>query len=130
MRSFIMILVFLPFSFYAQNSKHGTITVRKNRANPIAAYVSDSTSYSAIQFIATDIRYPQAAIDSGIQGTVYVQLTVNEDGTLTDLKVLKGIPRCPECDQEALRVINLTPLTRSGTPAKVEVVIPVRFKLQ
>jgi protein TonB len=67
----------------------------------------------------------------GIEGKVYVQFVVDKDGTLTDIKALKGIGA--GCDEEAVRVIGGSPKWKPGKqrgrPVKVRMVLPIIFKL-
>ena len=66
-----------------------------------------------------------------IEGKVYVQFVVDKDGTLTDVKALKGIGA--GCDEEAVRVIQEAPKWKPGKqrgrPVKVRMVLPIIFKL-
>ena len=65
------------------------------------------------------------------EGKVFVQFVVDQDGSLTDIKVTRGIH--PKCDEEALRVVRNAPkwkpATQRGKPVKVLVTIPINFKL-
>jgi protein TonB len=59
------------------------------------------------KFIATQIKYPEQARRMGIEGRVYCSFTINRDGTIQDIVVIRGIGA--GCDQEAVRVIGLSP---------------------
>lgn len=76
------------------------------------------------------IVYPQEALDLGIEGQVFVQFIINEDGSLSDVKAIKGIGH--GCDEEAIRVIKesspWTPGRQRGRPVKVRMIIPISFK--
>lgn len=61
------------------------------------------------EFISDNVRYPENAIENGLQGKVLIQFTIGENSVAKDFKVIKGISKCPECDQEALRVIKNIP---------------------
>lgn len=83
-------------------------------------------------FISKKIKYPQAAKRMGVQGRIFVQFIVEIDGSLSDIRVLKGIGA--GCDEEALRVMRLVP---QFIPAKqgdvrvpVKMIIPINFNLQ
>lgn len=82
-------------------------------------------------FIIRNIRYPQSLIEQGLQGTVYVSFTIETDGSVKALKVIRSLS--PDADKEALRVIRLTdkmwiPGKQRGKPVAVPMVIPVKFK--
>lgn len=87
---------------------------------------------SFYQYLSKNLNYPKKAIRNGTEGKVYVQFIVNTDGSLTDLKVLKGIS--PECDQEALRVLanapKWNPGKQRGRPVRVRMSMPIVFNLQ
>lgn len=65
-------------------------------------------------FIQKKLVYPQTASDNGIQGTVYVQFIVSADGSISNATVQRGIPGCPECDREAVRVVKSMPDWKPG----------------
>jgi protein TonB len=59
------------------------------------------------KLVATNIKYPVQARAKGIEGRVFVEFVVNLDGSLSDIKVIKGIG--DGCDEEAMRVVALSP---------------------
>ena len=59
------------------------------------------------RFLSENIRYPQKALKEGLEGTVVVELVVEKDGSLTNIRVIRGVAPC--LDEEALRVINMMP---------------------
>lgn len=86
-----------------------------------------------MDFIKKSIRYPETAKEAGIQGTVYVNFIVEKDGSLTNVKVIKGVNGGMGLNEEAVRVINSmpkwTPGKMNGKPVRVSMNLPVRFKL-
>lgn len=84
-----------------------------------------------IKFLQKNIKYPQEAKENGIQGTVYVTFVVDENGKVTDPKVLRGIGG--GCDEEAIRVVKLMPKwnagKQSGKAVRVQFNMPIRFTL-
>ncbi len=60
-------------------------------------------------YLAQNIVYPQTALDMNIQGTIYVKFVVSKLGTISNVKVMKGIEDCPECSTEAIRVFRAMP---------------------
>jgi periplasmic protein TonB len=83
-------------------------------------------------FLASKINFPENAARAGIEGTVYVYFVVERDGTVSNIKTLRGIN--DECDEEAERVIGLLPKwkpgVQQGKSVRVSFTIPVGFKLQ
>jgi TonB family protein len=84
------------------------------------------------KYIAKNIKYPGMARDNNVQGRVIVQFVVEKDGTLTDVKVVRGIGS--GCDQEAVRVISQSPKWKPGLvdskPVRVTYSVPISFSLQ
>lgn len=56
------------------------------------------------KFLQQNIRYPAEAVTNKAPGEVFVGFVVNKDGSLTDIKVLRGIGK--GCDEEAIRVVK------------------------
>ena len=85
-----------------------------------------------MKFLQENIKYPQMARESGIQGTVYVTFVVEPDGSVSDVRVLRGIGG--GCDEEAVRVIKEMPKwnpgQQRGKPVRVQFNMPIKFTLQ
>jgi len=85
-----------------------------------------------LEFIARNIKYPPLARESGIQGRVFVNFVVEPDGSVSNVKVIRGIGG--GCDEEAVRVIQSmpkwTPGRQRGKAVRVSFNLPVRFTLQ
>lgn len=84
-----------------------------------------------MNFIKKNMRYPASARRMGIDGTVYVSFVVGKDGSINDVKVLRGISA--DCDKEAVRVVQLMPNWKAGKqngkPVFVRFNLPIKFKL-
>lgn len=80
------------------------------------------------KFIEDNVRYPDT--ESDIQGRVMVTFKVERDGSLSDIRVAKGL--APEFDEEALRVAKLmpkwVPARTGGKTTVVRYNIPISFK--
>jgi len=84
------------------------------------------------EFLLKNLIYPKEAKDKGIEGTVYVEFIVNEDGTIDAVAVIRSVSK--ELDEEANRVIKLTsgkwkPGKQNGKTVKASIIVPVKFKL-
>ncbi|TVR41956.1 MAG: energy transducer TonB [Bacteroidia bacterium] len=83
------------------------------------------------RFLEQNLRYPQMAREAGIQGTVFVTFVVETDGSVTDVRVLRGIGG--GCDEEAVRVVSMMPRwqpgRQRGQPVRVQFNMPIRFRL-
>jgi protein TonB len=84
-----------------------------------------------MNFIRKNMRYPASARRMGIDGTVYVSFVVGKDGTINDVKVLRGISA--DCDKEAVRVVQAMPPWKpgkqNGKAVFVRFNLPIKFKL-
>ena len=102
----------------------------------IFTVVEDQPSFpggeeARIRYLNENIRYPQMAREAGIQGTVFVTFVVERDGSVTDVRVLRGIGG--GCDEEAVRVVRNMPRwnpgRQRGQPVRVQFNMPIRYVL-
>ena len=82
-------------------------------------------------WIQKHIEYPQLAIEMGEQGIVYVQFVVNKDGSIEQVKVMRGVSDA--LDDEAKRVVKRmpkwTPGEQAGKKVRVRYTLPIHFRL-
>lgn len=75
--------------------------------------------------------YPKLAKEIGSSGVVYVQYVVDQDGNVTDVKVVRGVDQF--LDKEAVRVVKTLkgykPGRQRGKPVRVQFTVPIRFEL-
>ena len=84
-----------------------------------------------IEGIQKRIVYPEIAKRAGVQGRVYVKAYVDERGDVFKVELLKGIGAgCDEAALEAVKETKFQPGKQRGKPVKVQVSIPILFKLQ
>jgi TonB family protein len=83
------------------------------------------------KFLATNMKYPKAARDNNVQGRVIITFVVEKDGSLSNMKVVRGIGS--GCDEEAVRVLSISPAWKpgiqNGKPVKVQYSVPISFTL-
>ena len=83
-------------------------------------------------YLGNNMKYPPIARDNNIQGRVYVSFVVERNGSITDVKVLRGIGG--GCDEEAIRVVKSMPKwspgKQRGKSVRVRFNLPIVFKLQ
>jgi TonB family protein len=80
--------------------------------------------------LAQEIQYPAEAKAAGVEGRVFVQFVVNEQGGVIDEKIVRGVS--PELDAEALRVVRqaqFEPGSNDGQRVKVQFALPIQFRL-
>lgn len=81
--------------------------------------------------IQSKIVYPEIAKRAGVQGRVFVKAYVDEAGKVTKVELIRGIGA--GCDEAAMKAVNsvmFSPGKQRGKPVKVQVTVPVLFKLQ
>jgi periplasmic protein TonB len=100
-------------------------SVVEESANPKGGYPA------FYKFVGEKIKYPSQARRMGIEGKVFVEFVVNRDGSIVDVKAIKGIGA--GCDEEAVRIVQSapawTPGKQRGKPVRQKMVIPITFKL-
>ena len=85
------------------------------------------------KYLENNLRYPKDGTTC-VEGNVFINFCVNEDGSISNIKVIKGL--CKECDADAIRVVSTMPKWKPaleyGTkkPLKSFFTIPCRFRLK
>lgn len=83
------------------------------------------------KYLNKNIKYPAVARENNTQGRVIVSFVCERDGSLTDIKVVRGIG--DGCDEEAVRVIKASPHWKpgiqNGRPVRVAYSVPISFTL-
>lgn len=82
-------------------------------------------------WVNENLKYPQEAVKDSLQGRVTLQFTIEKDGSVTDVRVLRGC--APILDEEAVRVVSQSPKWTpgyvKGEPVRVVFNFPVVFQL-
>ncbi len=135
------------FVAFACNSQVGELSDKEEveLKNKVEAKAGEDDVYDVVEvtakpegdfegfysFLKNNMKYPNQAKRLGIEGKVFVQFVVDENGKLDDFKVLNGIGA--GCDQEAVRAIkdapDWTPALANNKRVKQRIVIPVNFLL-
>jgi TonB family protein len=83
------------------------------------------------KFMQGELKYPAEAREKGIAGQVFLEFVVEKDGSIGNVKVVKGVHSL--LDAEALRVVKMLPKwkpgTQNGKPVRCFYNIPVRFTI-
>lgn len=102
----------------------------------VAAYAGTIPQYpggkeAMDEFIASNMKYPAAAIENGIEGTVDIAFTVKADGSIGAIKIMRMVD--PDLESEAIRLVkimpNWIPADKNGTPVDAHTQIPIIFIL-
>ena len=90
----------------------------------------DANNFS--KWVNQNLVYPKNAKENGVQGRVTLQFTIERDGSVTKVKVLRGID--PALDKEAIRVVSMSPKWKPGRQrdraVPVTYTFPVIFQLR
>ena len=85
-----------------------------------------------MMYLSQNVKYPAIAEENGIQDRVVCTFVVECDGSISDVKVAKGVD--PTLNKEAVRVLSAmpkwTPGMQKGVPVRVKYTVPVSFRLQ
>ena len=124
---FFYFLFFVPYFVGAQTESDTTIYVIAEQMPEFPGGQKQMFSY-----ISEHIHYPNSALKDGIQGKVYLRIVIEKDGSVSNIRVLRGLGY--GCDKEAVRVVSNMPLWKPAIlnekNVRAFVSIPVRFKLQ
>lgn len=84
------------------------------------------------KFIAATLKYPAPAKDNGVEGVVNVQFTVNADGTIGAIKILRMVD--PDLEQEAIRIVKKMPAwipaDKDGVAVESTATVAIPFVLE
>jgi TonB family protein len=113
-----------------------TTLEKEKKDNDFFVVVDEMPSFPGGQdalfsYIRRALIYPVEAAENGIEGRVTTQFIVEKDGSVSDVKVIRGVD--PSCDKEAIRVIKgmpkWTPGKQQGVTVRVAYVLPIIFIL-
>lgn len=111
--------------------------ILEDTAKTVYTYVEQMPEFPGgndelMKYLQKNIKYPEIAQENGISGRVYVQFVVSSGGTISNVTVVRGVD--PSLDKEAVRVIRTMPSWKpgkqNGTPVKVQMSVPVNFRLE
>ena len=84
-----------------------------------------------MKWLTDNMKYPKEAQDAKQQGRVIASFTVEKDGSITDVRVVKSL--APALDEEAIRVVKAMPKwnpgMQNGEPVRVKYTVPISFLL-
>lgn len=94
-------------------------------------YFTDSNGDDFNTYLLKNRRYPEEAAENGIQGKVYVEFFVERDGSISNVKVIRGVD--PMLDKEAVRLVESCPRWKPGMqrgrPVRVKMSVPITFEI-
>jgi periplasmic protein TonB len=117
-----------------QNTQAVQVEIEEEDPNTLFTVVEESASpvggiNAFNQFVAQNIVFPRQARRMAIEGKVYVEFVVERDGSITNVRTLKGIGA--GCDEEAVRVVSIAPKwypgKQRGKPVRQKMILPINF---
>lgn len=127
----------VSFQLFAQGAGVGIAPVSApQQEEKVYEVVDEQPSFrggekARMRYLVEAINYPDEAVDNGIEGVVFVQFVVEKDGSVSNVKLLRGVHDL--LDEEALRVVSGMPSWNpgkvDGKPVRVLQTLPVRFRL-
>lgn len=101
-----------------------------------AAYAGPKPEYpggeeAMKKYLSTNMKYPQTAIDNGIEGVVDVAFIVKTDGSIGSIKIVRMVD--PDLESEAIRLVkgmpHWIPAEKNGVPFDAQTQVDVNFVL-
>jgi TonB family protein len=100
-----------------------TSTEREVERDPIIEADKERMIYSVVEeipqypdgraammvYLRDNLIYPPSAKEKGISGKLYLRFVVSDTGEISDVRVMRGIEDCPECNDEAIRLVKSMP---------------------
>lgn len=142
--SVCLVFVFLSFGMNAQGvesfvvSESPDVYPRFNACEEILASTEERAACAHRKFLEllyTNIRYPALARESGIGGEVLVSFTIDENGAMKNIELIKDIGSgCGDAAMDAFeKVANSStkwiPGVTSGKNVSVRLTMPVKFRI-
>lgn len=110
----------------------GITEVNKSPEFPPGTATLSMNTIDFQNFIRDNVKFPDIG-DRIVNGTVLLRLIIAPNGSLSDVELARGIPNCPECDEEATRVARLLPsvfipaVNQRGSTITSYFMLPIRF---
>ncbi|GEM_PF-5730950 len=126
----------VPVCVFPKDTNQAADSTYHSRGNDILLCVEEYPEFpggqkALMNFINGNLHYPADAKKLGIQGKVFVTFVVEKEGTLTGLRVLRGIGG--GCEEEAVRIVKKMPRwvpgKFKGERVRVQYNLPVKFTL-
>ena len=133
----LLLLLVLPGYFVkAQGKIKASKPVHTNKTfvecddEVLASFPGGMRSFN--KYIKKNLHYPTRAMNHHIQGKVLLNFTVEKNGSIGAIKVIKSV--APDLDAEAIRILKHSPkwcpTTDCGKPARTEFNLPINFSLK
>jgi TonB family protein len=128
----------IPVEFQEYLSPREDTLVKASGKEPVYDVVKTMPEFNGgfnalVDYLVSNIKYPEEAKKNNITGTVFVSFVVEKDGKISNTSILKSAN--PLLDEEALRVVNSMPnwkpgLNDEGKAVNVKFNLPIKFSLE
>lgn len=131
-----LLLILLAMAFSGMGLMAQNVDSKDTQEDEIFMIVEAMPSFpggqeALAEYVQENLKYPESARENGIQGRVFVNFVVEKDGSISNVKISRGLGG--ECDKEAMRVVQSMPKwipgTQRGKAVRVSYIIPIVFKL-
>lgn len=136
---FIACLMLLGFTnLYSQVNgaqENGATVTENNDTTRVFTIVQQMPKFDGDinQYLANHIQYPDDAKKNSMQGKVYVSFVIERNGSVSTVKVVRGVPGGKMLDNEAVRVVSAMPKWKpgmqNGHTVRVQYMVPISFML-
>lgn len=124
--AFVLMVCLFTLNVNAQEIKEQIYTYVENPPS----FTGGEKAFS--KYLSENIIYPKEAKEKGIEGKVYLQFVINEEGSVNDVKIIRKSVNS-SLDEEAIRVVKNMPKwipgKQNGKVVKVQFTLPIVFKL-
>ena len=130
----LVLLFFCTISFSSAHVSISDLTIPSNKVEQIPNRNAEFPGglKALAQYLATHISYTEEARENGFEGTVSVKFTVNPNGTISDIEILRS--PSPLLSSSAQAVVEgmpaWKPAIRNGDAVKKQVILPIQFSLK
>lgn len=126
-----IVMVFSTYAAFAQADVQQQEKNLEYQDVEVKPTFQDGDANAFAMWVAQQIVYPETAKESGASGRVILQFTIAKDGSVTDVKVVRGVH--PDLDKEVMRVVTSSPKwnpgKHKGQAVPVMFTFPVMFKM-
>ena len=133
-RYLILLIAFVAASWATVAQNESTATVGEE----VFTVVEQDPEFpggmdALVQFLGSNVRYPQDARDEGVEGRVFVTFVVERDGSVSNVRVVRDPDPKGRLGQEAVRVVKAMPKWKPGRQrgkkVRVQFNLPIQFQL-
>ena len=128
-RSILLSLILISFLSINLTAKQSRFLETQNK-DYLAFADKMPEPIGGLEAIYKLISYPEIAKKAGVEGKVYVLAFINENGSVDDVKLIKGIGAgCDKVTMDAVKKSKFSPGETAGKGAKVKMSLQIQFKL-